>query len=160
MALIAITAVVLLGWFDSALAKPNPEALKARRQIEKRARTQIGTPYVWGGSSSGGFDCSGFTRWVFLPKAALPHNSDAQFALAGQGRYKRLWRKRKLATGDLVFFDTTSGRVGHVGIYVGEGKFIHASSSNGVRIDSVHDPYYYSPRFVGAVRVPPLRTRG
>jgi cell wall-associated NlpC family hydrolase len=89
----------------------------------------------------------------------LPHNAGAQFSLGGDGNYRHLWKKRKLATGDLVFFDTTSGRVGHVGIYVGRGRFIHASSSNGVRIDSVHDPYYYSPRFVGAVRVPALRTR-
>jgi cell wall-associated NlpC family hydrolase len=158
--IMAMATVVFAGWFDSAAARGPKKVLAARRLIEKRARKQIGTPYAWGGSSPGGFDCSGFTRWVFLPKATLPHNSDAQFALGGNGAYSRLWKKRKLATGDLVFFDTTSGRIGHVGIYIGAGKFIHASSSSGVRIDSVHDPYYYAPRFVAAVRAPALKVRG
>jgi cell wall-associated NlpC family hydrolase len=158
VAAIAIGATMLAGWFDSALAAPNKQALRARRLIEKRARRQLGSPYVWGGTSPGGFDCSGFTRWVFLPKATLPHNSGSQFALARRGRHRRVWKKRNLAVGDLVFFDTTSALVGHVGIYIGRGRFIHSSSSRGVRIDSVHDPYYYAPRFMGGVRVPALRT--
>jgi cell wall-associated NlpC family hydrolase len=158
VAAIAIGTTILSGWFDSALAAPNKQALGARRLIETRARRQIGSPYVWGGTSPGGFDCSGFTRWVFLPKAALPHNSGSQFALQRRGRHRRVWKKRNLAVGDLVFFDTTSALVGHVGIYIGRGRFIHSSSSRGVRIDSVHDPYYYAARFVGAVRVPALRT--
>jgi cell wall-associated NlpC family hydrolase len=159
-ATIACTLVLCGGWFDSAIGKPTKRVIKARRQIEKRARQQIGTPYVYGGSSPSGFDCSGFTRWVFLRKMSLPHNSGAQFALPAQESYKRLWKKKKLEKGDLVFFDTTSARVGHVGIYLGGGRFIHSSSSSGVRIDSVHDPYYYASRFVGGVRVPALRERG
>ena len=162
-AIAATTAVVLVlcaGWLDSAIAKPSKKVIKVRRQIEKRARKQIGTRYVYGGSSPSGFDCSGFTRWVFLRETALPHNAAAQFGLSGQGAYRRLWKKNKLEKGDLVFFDTTSARVGHVGIYLGKGRFIHSSSSSGVRIDSVHDPYYYSPRFVGGLRVPALRWRG
>jgi cell wall-associated NlpC family hydrolase len=159
-AMIACILVLCAGWFNSAIGKPAEKVIEARRQIEKRARKQIGTPYVYGGSSPSGFDCSGFTRWVFLRMTSLPHNSGAQFALPAQGSYKRLWKKKKLEKGDLVFFDTTSARVGHVGIYLGRGRFIHSSSSSGVRIDSVYDPYYYSPRFVGGVRVPSLRTRG
>jgi cell wall-associated NlpC family hydrolase len=158
VAAIAIGATILSGWVDSAFAAPNKQVLRARRVIENRARRQLGSPYVYGGTSPGGFDCSGFTRWVFLPKAKLPHNSGSQFALARSGRHRRVWKKQNLAPGDLVFFDTTSGLVGHVGIYIGRGRFIHSSSSRGVRIDSVHDPYYYAPRFVGAVRVPALRT--
>jgi cell wall-associated NlpC family hydrolase len=159
-ATIACIIVLCAGWFDSAIGKPAEKVIKARRQIEKRARRQIGTPYVYGGSSPSGFDCSGFTRWVFLRMTSLPHNSGAQFALPAQERYKRLWKKEKLEKGDLVFFDTTSARVGHVGIYLVKGRFIHSSSSRGVRIDSVYDPYYYAQRFVGGVRVPALRTRG
>jgi cell wall-associated NlpC family hydrolase len=158
--LLAVTAIVLVGWFDAAHARPHRKVYKARRQIEKRARKELGTPYVYGGSSPGGFDCSGFTRWVFTPKASLPHSAASQLALPGYGSYRKIWKVKNLETGDLVFFDTTSARVGHVGIFVGHGKFIHASSSHGVRIDSIHDPYYYAPRFVAAVRVPALRTRG
>jgi cell wall-associated NlpC family hydrolase len=157
-ATIAVLLVLCVGWFDSAIAKPSKKVLKVRRQIEKRARKQMGTPYVYGGSSPSGFDCSGFTRWVFLRTTSLPHNAAAQFGLSAQGESRRLWKKEKLHKGDLVFFDTTSARVGHVGIYLGKGRFIHSSSSRGVRIDSVHDPYYYAPRFVGGLRVPALRT--
>jgi cell wall-associated NlpC family hydrolase len=157
---IAVLLVLCVGWFDSAIAKPSKKVIKVRRQIEKRARNQLGTPYVYGGGSPGGFDCSGFTRWVFLRKTSLPHNAAAQFGLSGQAAYRRLWKKNKLEKGDLVFFDTTSARVGHVGIYLGKGRFIHSSSSSGVRIDSVRDPYYYAPRFVGGLRVPALRSRG
>jgi cell wall-associated NlpC family hydrolase len=70
-----------------------------------------------------------------------------------------VWKRRRLNRGDLVFFKTTGARVGHAGIFIGHGRFIHASSSRGVRIDSIWDPYYYGPRFVGATRIPALRVK-
>ena len=130
------------------------DAPKQRSHIEARARSQIGAPYSYGGGSPSGFDCSGFTRWVYLEHGAnLPHSSDAQFELAGRNGYKRVWDRADLHVGDLVFHDTDSGRIGHVGIYVGGGRFISATSSEGVQVRSLYDSYW-GPRWVGATRVP------
>jgi peptidoglycan endopeptidase LytE len=126
-----------------------------RSHIEGRAKHEIGDPYRSGGTSPSGFDCSGFTRWVFSSHGAnLPHSSAAQFSLGDRKGYKRIWNRQELETGDLVFFRTTSARVGHVGIYIGDGKFISSTSSSGVKIDSVYDHYYWGSRWVGATRLP------
>ncbi|MGH2756734.1 MAG: C40 family peptidase [Actinomycetota bacterium] len=128
-----------------------------RDHVESRGRSVRGTRYRYGGSSPRtGFDCSGFTRWVYKEHGAdLPHSSMDQFRLGSRDRNKRVWKRSNLERGDLVFFKTTRARVGHAGIYIGDGKFIHSSSSGGgVRIDSVWDRYYYGPRFVGATRLP------
>jgi cell wall-associated NlpC family hydrolase len=78
-----------------------------------------------------------------------------QFNMASRKGFKRVWRIRNLERGDLVFFKTTSARVGHAGMYIGRGRFIHSNSSGGhVRISSIWDRYYYKPRFVGATRTP------
>jgi len=61
--------------------------------------------------------------------------------------------KANLETGDLVFFNTAGNRVSHVGIYIGDGKFAHASTSKGVRVDKLNDPYYWGERYVGAKRI-------
>ncbi|MDQ3940132.1 MAG: C40 family peptidase [Actinomycetota bacterium] len=130
------------------------EADRARQHIEERARSQVGAPYSYGGTSPSGFDCSGFTRWVYLDHGAnLPHSSSAQFELAGNDGYRRIWDRGDLHVGDLVFHDTGSGRVGHAGIYIGGGRFISATSSEGVQVRSLYDSYW-GPRWVGATRVP------
>lgn len=128
---------------------------KQRNHIESRARSVIGSPYRYGGTSPNGFDCSGFTQWVFSGHgASLPHSSDSQFALPkNSNKYKRVWKRSKLEVGDLVFHDTGSGRIGHVGIYVGGGRFISSTSSSGVRVRSLYDSYW-GPRWEGATRVP------
>jgi peptidoglycan endopeptidase LytE len=160
---VVISATLAIGAFGFGFpghAHEPSKVDKRRRHIEKRARKQLGAPYVYGGSSPSGFDCSGFTRWVFAGHGAnLPHSAAGQFALGRVGAFKRLWRRARLHPGDLVFFKTTSARVGHAGIYVGRGRFIHASTSGGVRIDSVRDRYYWAPRWVGATRVPALQRR-
>ncbi|MDP9227275.1 MAG: NlpC/P60 family protein, partial [Actinomycetota bacterium] len=74
--------------------------------------------------------------------------------------YRRIWKRTHLKTGDLVFFHTTSSYIGHAGIYIGHDRFVSATSSSGVHIDSVYDPYYWGPRFVGATRVPATRRDG
>jgi cell wall-associated NlpC family hydrolase len=128
-----------------------------REHIESRGRSVRGTRYRYGGASPRtGFDCSGFTMWVYKEHgASLPHSSMDQFRLGRRDRNKRVWKRKNLEVGDLVFFKTTRARVGHAGIYIGSGKFIHSSSSGGhVRISSIYDPYYYGPRFVGATRLP------
>lgn len=108
------------------------------------ARHLLGVPYRWGGTSPrSGFDCSGFVRYVFEHFGIdLPHSSYAQF---GSGR--RVPRAA-LRPGDLVFFD---GR-GHVGVYVGSGRFIHAPHS-GTRVSIDRIGGWYGARYDGARRL-------
>lgn len=103
------------------------------------AKKYIGTPYAYGGRSPKGFDCSGLTLYVYDRHGVkLPRSSSKQ-AKAG-----RMVRKRNLMPGDLVFFSTGKrGRVSHVGIYIGDGKFIHApSQGKKVCAASLNDKYY------------------
>ena len=156
LALSLVTGMLSIS-VPEASAHFHNEWKKERAHIEERARSVRGTRYSYGGTSPrSGFDCSGFTRWVFSEHGArLPHSSIDQFYMGGRDGYKRIWKPAKLQRGDLVFFKTTSARVGHAGIFIGHGKFIHSSSAGGgVRVDSIWDPHYYRPRFVGATRVP------
>jgi cell wall-associated NlpC family hydrolase len=132
-----------------------------RHHIETRARSQAGKRYTYGGETPRrGFDCSGFTSWVFGNHGArLPRTSQDQFRIGARKNNKRIWKRRNLRVGDLVFFKTTSRRVGHAGIYVGNGRFISSTSSSGVRVDSVYDRYYWGRRWVGAVRHSSTRWR-
>ena len=148
----AVAATLLVA--PSAEAHRPDGVWKTRAHVEDRARSQRGAPYRSGGTSPSGFDCSGFTRWVFSElNVSLPHSSSDQFRLARRDNVKRIWKRRNLKTGDLVFHDTGSGRVGHAGIYIGDGKFISATSSEGVAINSIYDRYYWGSRWVGATRL-------
>jgi cell wall-associated NlpC family hydrolase len=115
------------------------------QELTRSAMHYLGVPYVFGGTSSSGFDCSGFVQHVFaMLGIGLPRTADAQFdvgrpALGGP------------RAGDLVFFDTYGG-VSHVGIYLGQGKFVHASSSHGVMVSHLSESYWAS-RYVGAKRL-------
>jgi cell wall-associated NlpC family hydrolase len=131
----------------------NSDVHRTRRNVRERARSQIGASYYYGGSSPRAFDCSGFTMWTFKRLANLPHNSSDQFNLARRRGYRRIWKRKNLKVGDLVFHHTTSARVGHAGVYLGHGRFISATTSDGVRVRSLYDRYYWGPRWVGAVRV-------
>jgi NlpC/P60 family len=129
-----------------------------RLHIKRRAKRELGVPYVYGGTSPSGFDCSGFTRWTFYNNGAdLPHSAARQFKLGRRYGFVRIWKKSHLRKADLVFFNTSGSGVSHAGIYIGHGKFISATSSSGVHIDSVYDRYYWGRRFVGATRVPATR---
>ena len=153
MATAAVAGSVMLA--GPANAHHLDDAYKQRSHIENRVRGQVGTPYSYGGSSPSGFDCSGLTRWTFADHGAnLPHSSLDQFYMGEKDGYKRIWKRGKVKVGDLVFHKTTSARVGHVGLYIGNGKFISATSSEGVKVRSLYDPYYWGPRWVGATRVP------
>ncbi len=114
------------------------------------ARDQMGIRYVWGGTSRSGFDCSGFTQWVFARSGIRIPRTSIEQATVGQ----RVDRD-DLRPGDLVFFRTRGSRISHVGIYIGNNNFIHASSGGGrVRINAITG--YYSQRYVTARRMPGL----
>jgi len=107
-----------------------------------------GTPYRNGGSDPTGFDCSGFTQWVFAQHGiALPREVEQQFKVGEK------IKQDDLKPGDLVFFHTESRGASHVGIFVADDQFVHAPSSRGVvRVEYVNSTYW-GRRFVGARRV-------
>jgi cell wall-associated NlpC family hydrolase len=118
----------------------------AQRQalVVRFARRFIGVRYVYGGTSPRyGFDCSGFTRFVYAHFGiSLPHYSGAQFDMG------RRVSRQGLRPGDLVFFDG----LGHVGLYVGNGRFIHAPHT-GTRVQISPLAGWYSARYDGARRL-------
>jgi cell wall-associated NlpC family hydrolase len=117
--------------------------------VVQAAYRNLGARYVWGASRPGAFDCSGFTMYVMRQSGiSLPHSSSAQF------RMGRSVSRGNLQAGDLVFFSLgTRGVVGHVGVYIGNGRMIHASTpSTGVIVSSLSERYYVN-RYLGARRV-------
>jgi probable lipoprotein NlpC len=106
----------------------------------------LGTPYLPGGSTKNGADCSGFVSSVYMEKERMyiPRSTTEEYKMgkdiAGDN----------LIIGDLVFFGN-GRKVNHVGIYVGRGNFIHASSSNGVMVSPLEDNYW-KPKYIGARR--------
>ena len=112
----------------------------------------LGVPYRRGGSSAEtGFDCSGFTRHIFERSLGLvlPRRADEQATASGLVQIGR----EELRPGDLVFFNTLRRTFSHVGIYVGDGKFIHSPRSGAsVRVEDMRISYWHS-RFTGARRV-------
>jgi cell wall-associated NlpC family hydrolase len=118
---------------------------KIARELTRSALRFLGSPYAFGGTTASGFDCSGFVQHVFaMLGIGLPRTADAQYdvgrpAVGGP------------RAGDLVFFDTYGG-VSHVGIYLGRGKFVHASTSHGVTVSRLSESYW-AARYVGAKRL-------
>lgn len=121
-------------------------------QIKEIALSQIGAPYYYGGTTPAGFDCSGLTSWVYSHLGVtLPHSSSAQYALGGSGDYVTIASIGDLEVGDLVFHGE-AGDIQHVGIYVGNNEFVSTTSSAGVQVRSLFDPYW-GPLWVGGVRL-------
>jgi cell wall-associated NlpC family hydrolase len=115
--------------------------------LTRNAMRFLGVPYVFGGTSSSGFDCSGYVQHVFAMLGyRIPRTADAQYD-AG----KRV-TGATIAPGDLVFFQTYESGPSHVGIYLGNDRFVHASSSRGVTVSSLHESYW-SARYLGAKRL-------
>ena len=122
----------------------------AASAVLMRALGLVGTPYRYGGNTpESGFDCSGLVTYVFRDMLALnlPRTSRELAAMQGPKI-----EPQRLAAGDLVFFGN-KGNVWHVGIYVGEGRFVHAPSTGGtVRLDQLDGPYWRE-HYTGAKRV-------
>jgi cell wall-associated NlpC family hydrolase len=127
-----------------------PEDPERANAVLMRAIGLVGTPYRYGGNTpEGGFDCSGLVNYVFRDMAQLQLPRTSRELAAAQG--PRIAPDR-LAAADLVFFGS-GGSVSHVGIYVGEGRFVHAPSTGGtVRLDHLDGPYWRS-HYTGARRV-------
>ena len=124
--------------------------------IVATAMQHLGTRYVYGGASASGFDCSGYTMYVYSQHGySLPHSATSQWQ---SGLGTRVYSISALQSGDLVFFNDPSRNAGkacsHAGIYVGDGQFIHSSSSRsgGVIISSLTSGYY-NTYFVGGIHV-------
>lgn len=144
-----------VGQLDKILTKNSedkvlePEKEKNWLSLIDIAMDYIGVPYRFGGSSLNGIDCSAFVQTVYRYFSIdLPRTAREQFKAGVKVS------KRELRIGDLIFFRTYARYPSHVGIYIGEGNMIHASSRNKkVTITSINDPYYVR-RYIGAVRLP------
>lgn len=133
--------------------KENHEPLASRSMDSRRSngpevvetsKKYIGAPYARGGEGPSGFDCSGFVKYVYHKHGqVLPRSSSAMFNMGT--------KVTELQPGDLVFFNTSGSGVSHVGIYIGNHKFISATSK-GVKIDGLNDKYW-GPKYLGAKRV-------
>jgi peptidoglycan DL-endopeptidase CwlO len=124
---------------DTVVAPPSTHSGAANVAL-----SELGVPYVWGGSTPSGFDCSGLVMWAYAQVGvSLPHSSYAQYG------YGVPVSRDQLQPGDLVFFDG----LGHVGIYIGGGQFVHAPHTGDVVKVSSLDEAWYSAAYVGARRI-------
>jgi len=154
--LATLTAALLAGCASTPAPKPvavtaPPLTSANSADLAFRALGLVGTPYRSAGADPGvGFDCSGFVVYVYRDVLGLPlpRSTGAQYNMD-----LRAPRRSALKTGDLVFFDTGGKGISHVGIYVGEGRFVHAPNHGGrVRLDHLDDRYW-KERYRGARRV-------
>lgn len=152
---------------DAAAAETAPAAgeVKMARRLESRGRANNedlirealrnrNKPYIWGGASRGGFDCSGFVVYLFRKQRGmkLPHSA------SGQARLGTPVPREELQPGDLVFFSTYRPGISHVGIWIGNDRFIHAANTRrDVRIDGLTG--YYGRRYKTARRISPAPMR-
>lgn len=141
----AATYLALIGKDMPQVSRDASHTL-ARRVIQT-SMSYIGVPYYFGGTTPNGFDCSGFTRFVFGQAGInLPRTADAQYEVGTPVSYNNL------QTGDLVFFTTYAPGASHCGIYLGNGLFISATSSSGIKVSPINDSYW-GARYLGARKV-------
>lgn len=130
---------------DAALGADGQVVSAQRREVVRVASQQIGTPYLYGGSNRGGFDCSGLVQYSHREAGIqVPRTTGLQW------RHARTPRREHLVPGDLLFFRMGASKSRHVGIYAGDGVFIHAPSS-GKRVGraSMDNPFWRR-RLIGA----------
>lgn len=145
--------IAAVGYTSYAAASPNQAsaATATSNKLIESGKDYLGTPYRMGASFKNGepvaFDCSSFTQYLFLSlDVELPRTSKEQ-SLVGE-KVDRAY----LSQGDLVFFRTNGKSISHVGIYAGDGKMLHASSSKGITLTDMNSSYW-KKRYVTARRV-------
>ena len=158
-----VLPVLLLGllFFGAGCAKQSPApqtpektaaVTEARPGVIEAARSNIGVPYRFGGTSpETGFDCSGFVRWSYEQVGIqLPRRASEQYQFGDRVA------KKDLRPGDIVVFKGSRSRTGwHSGIYTGEGMFIHSPNKGKAVTESTLESGYFAKNFVGACRIPP-----
>lgn len=123
------------------------KSVDSAKKIARTALSMRGYPYRWGGTTKRGFDCSGFTKYLYskVKGVTIPRTAAAQY------KFGQKVAGKDLKPGDLLFFATRGRHVGHVGVYVGNGKMVHAANPRaGVKMDSLSG--YWGKRLVGARR--------
>lgn len=128
-------------------SKPSASGTGVYSSLISAGKSYQGVPYVWGGTSPSGFDCSGFIYYVHNEVGInIPRTNT-------EGYYSRSFSVSNPIPGDLVFFKNTYKKgISHMGIYLGNGKFLHAGTSQGVTIGNVNDSYW-GPKFAGYKRL-------
>lgn len=138
---IATVSVVSVDYMNPQVAQAQAQSLQDK--IINDAKSLIGTPYVFGGTTPRGFDCSGFLNYVYEQNGVLLPRTTADMYGTGTPI-----SRSELQPGDLVFFTTYKPGASHSGIYLGNNQFIHSSSSRGIMISSLNESYW-SKRYIG-----------
>lgn len=152
LAAVAMTGLAPVQAAPDSRTAPDGNAVSQLRPVKGEAVVTTamkfkGVPYKFGGATPKAFDCSGFVWYVFDQQGInLPRTADRQYETG------KTVAVRELQPGDVVFFTTYEKGASHCGIYVGEGKFIHASSSRGV-CESALAERYWKGRYLGARRM-------
>lgn len=144
-----LTFVAALAFLLSPIGNNEASASDiSTKEVKETAKKYLGSPYLYGGTSSKGFDCSGYITTVFKELGvSLPRSSASMYGVGESVD------QNDLIPGDLVFFNTSGSGISHVGVYLGGGDFIHSQTNIGVSITSLNDKYYWADRYVGAKRV-------
>ncbi|WP_318502527.1 NlpC/P60 family protein [Bacillus sp. T3] len=140
--------LTVTGTEDSATVTAIQHAL-VKKEIVRDTNNYIGVPYLWGGATPTGFDCSGFVYFMFNKHGVeMSRTTSSNLYLQGTPI-----SRSKLQPGDLVYYAVNSpGVISHVGFYVGDNKFVSATSSKGIQVVSL-DNSYWSQYYVGAKRI-------
>lgn len=147
-----ITCLLLLAFIMTSLFYSTDASASTKHNTTKlisTAKSNIGVPYIYGGMSRRGFDCSGFVKYTYTKNGVtLPRTASSMYS-----KLHKKVKKNQLKKGDLVFFNTSGRGVSHVGIYIGSNKFIHSMTGIGVTITNINDRWYWGNKYIGAKRV-------